>query len=189
MKEKRQRFRIAICLFLLFILFTICLREIDVQKVGPLHSKVGFATINQLIFNTVGVHPFWYHLTEILGLFPIIIMGYFAAYGFWQLLVRKKLSLIDKDILCLGFLYMVVAVCYIFFLKVVINYRPLLVEGQLEASYPSSHTILAITVLLSAFYVFQSGGRLRGENSFVFLSNSLIFDCSGKKCLRSSLGH
>ena len=68
---------------------------------------------------------------------------------------RKKLLLVDKEILALGFLYAGVAACYVLFEKVIINYRPILVDGQLEASYPSSHTFLAITVLLSAFYVLR----------------------------------
>jgi len=84
-----------------------------------------------------------------------MMVGYFALRGFFQLSTRKKLSLVDKEILALGFLYVVVAACYVLFEKVIINYRPILEDGQLEASYPSSHTFLAITVLLSAFYVLR----------------------------------
>lgn len=159
MKEKMRQLRTPIGLFLLFILYTICLTLIDVQKVGPRNSEIGFATMNQYLFRKIGVSSFWYQVTEVLGIFPLLIMGYFALRGFFQLCVRKKLSLIDREILNLGFLYAGVAVFYILFEKVVINYRPILMEGQLEASYPSSHTFLAITVLLSAFYVLKKDER------------------------------
>lgn len=162
MKEKMRQLKTPIGLFLLFILYTICLTLIDVQKVGPRNSEIGFATMNQYLFQKIGVSSFWYQMTEVLGVFPLLIMGYFALRGFLQLCVRKKLSLIDREILNLGFLYAGVAVFYLLFEKVVINYRPILVEGHLEASYPSSHTFLAITVLLSAFYVLKKDeGRFK----------------------------
>lgn len=162
MKEKMRQLRTPIGLFLLFILYTICLTLIDVQKVGPRNSEIGFATMNQYLFHRIGVSPFWYQVTEVLGIFPLLIMGYFALRGFFQLCVRKKLSLIDSEIIAMGFLYVGIAAIYVLFEKVVINFRPILIEGHLEASYPSSHTFLAITVLLSAFHVLQKeGGRIK----------------------------
>lgn len=155
MKIAKKQLRIAIGLLIVFILYTICLINIDVQKIGPHYSEVGFATLNQSLFNKIGINAFWYQVTEVLGVFPLMMVGYFALRGFFQLSTRKKLSLVDKEILALGFLYVVVAACYVLFEKVIINYRPILEDGQLEASYPSSHTFLAITVLLSAFYVLR----------------------------------
>lgn len=155
MKIAKKQLGIAIGLLIVFILYTICLINVDVQKIGPHDSEVGFATLNQSLFNKIGTNAFWYQVTEVLGVFPLMMVGYFALRGFFQLSTRKKLSLVDKEILALGFLYVVVAVCYVLFEKVIINYRPILEDGQLEASYPSSHTFLAITVLLSAFYVLK----------------------------------
>lgn len=155
MKIAKKQLGIAIGLLIVFILYTISLSLIDVQKIGPHYSKVGFATLNQSLFNKIGTNAFWYQVTEVLGIFPLMMVGYFALLGFFQLSTRKKLSLVDKEILALGFLYVVVAACYVLFEKVIINYRPILEDGQLEASYPSSHTFLAITVLLSAFYVLR----------------------------------
>ena len=155
MKIAKKQLETAIGLLIVFILYTIYLSLFDVQKIGPQHSEVGFSTINQYVFQKIGTSEFWYQVTEILGIFPLIIVGYFALRGFFQLYTRKKLLLVDKEILALGFLYAGVAACYVLFEKVIINYRPILVDGQLEASYPSSHTFLAITVLLSAFYVLR----------------------------------
>ncbi len=155
MKIAKKQLETAIGLLIVFILYTISLSLFDVQKIGPQHSEVGFSTINQYVFHMIGTSEFWYQVTEILGIFPLIIVGYFALRGVFQLYTRKKLLLVDKEILALGFLYAGVAACYVLFEKVIINYRPILVDGQLEASYPSSHTFLAITVLLSAFYVLR----------------------------------
>lgn len=155
MKIAKKQLETAIGLLIVFILYTISLSLFDVQKIGPQHSEVGFSTINQYVFQKIGTSEFWYQVTEILGIFPLIIVGYFALRGVFQLYTRKKLLLVDKEILALGFLYAGVAACYVLFEKVIINYRPILVDGQLEASYPSSHTFLAITVLLSAFYVLR----------------------------------
>lgn len=155
MKIAKKQLETAIGLLIVFILYTISLSLFDVQKIGPQHSEVGFSTINQYVFQKIGTSEFWYQVTEILGIFPLVIVGYFALRGVFQLYTRKKLLLVDKEILALGFLYAGVAACYVLFEKVIINYRPILVDGQLEASYPSSHTFLAITVLLSAFYVLR----------------------------------
>jgi undecaprenyl-diphosphatase len=42
------------------------------------------------------------------------------------------------------------AAAYLFFEIFVINYRPVLIEGILEASYPSSTTLLAMCVMPTA---------------------------------------
>ena len=175
MKIAKKQLRIAIGLLIVFILYTICLINIDVQKIGPHYSEVGFATLNQSLFNKIGINAFWYQVTEVLGVFPLMMVGYFALRGFFQLSTRKKLSLVDKEILALGFLYVVVAACYVLFEKVIINYRPILEDGQLEASYPSSHTFLAITVLLSAFYVLRKAtGMVKAIIAYLSLVVMLV---------------
>lgn len=169
MNTKQKQLKTRSGLFLLFILYTISLKTIDVQKVGPQHSEVGYATINEYFFDKIGTSHFWYQVTDIIGVFPLMIMGYFAVCGLYQLCARKKLSLVDKEILNLGFLYFGIAVVYVFFEKVIINYRPILVEGHLEASYPSSHTFLAVAVLLSAFYLFKKEKGIKKIMSFLCL--------------------
>ncbi|MBO0453667.1 phosphatase PAP2 family protein [Candidatus Enterococcus murrayae] len=169
MSKKLKRLRNAIGLFLLFVIYTISLKVIDVQKVGPKQSEVGFATINKYFLNIIGTNLFWYRVTEIIGIFPLLVVSCFAIYGFWQLITRKKMSLVDQEILYLGFVYAGIAAVYIFFEHVVINYRPILVEGQLEPSYPSSHTFLAITVLLTAFCVLKDQSRIKEIVSYLCL--------------------
>lgn len=102
------------------------------------------------IHGFLGVNKSWYNITEFLGVVPIIIVLFFAGIGVYQLIKRKSILKIDRDILMLGVFYIFVAISYLIFEVVVINYRPILVDGVLEASYPSSHTILAICIIGTA---------------------------------------
>lgn len=55
----------------------------------------------------------------------------------------------------LGGFYINVFVAYVFFEFNVINRRPILIDGVLEASYPSFNTMLAICVLPTAMVQFH----------------------------------
>lgn len=71
----------------------------------------------------------------------------FAGIGFYQLVKRKSFFKVDSDILVLGVYYVVVIICYLLFEAIPINYRPILIDGVMEASYPSSTTLLVITIM------------------------------------------
>lgn len=60
------------------------------------------------------------------------------------------------------------------FEKVIINSRPILVDQQLEASYPSSHTFLTIVVLLSTFYIWNEGSKLKRVLSYLCILGVFI---------------
>ena len=95
----------------------------------------------------------WYHITDWLGLVPIFMAMAYALIGFIQLIKRKSLFKVDKEIIILGLFYIVVISIYIFFEKVIVNYRPILMNGFLEASYPSSHTLMTICLCGSSIIV------------------------------------
>ena len=56
----------------------------------------------------------------------------------------------DTDLFILGGFYLVVMLLYLLFEGLEINYRPVLINGVLEPSYPSSTTILVICVMTTA---------------------------------------
>lgn len=151
--NKKRNFIICIVLDFLFIIFTILVKTIDVKQIGPQYSFIGFATINQIIFKTTGTNIIWYYITDWLGILPVIIAISYALIGIFQLIKRKSLFKVDKEIICLGFFYIVLIGLYVFFENVIINYRPILINGVLEASYPSSHTIMAIFLCGSSIIV------------------------------------
>ena len=141
------------CLFLAFIVFTILVKFVDVQAVGPNGSEVGLASLNDAIFKVFGYNQTLYDVTEILGLVTFLIIGLFAVLGVYQLIKGKSIKKVDYKILVLGCFYVVVLLFYVLFEIIVVNYRPVLIDGELEASYPSSHTMLSICVVTSAIVI------------------------------------
>ena len=150
LKKNMRLFAIAGALLLLFILFTAVVANVDVQPIGPNASSVGFASANGHFRDLIGNNDGWYKFTEVLGVLSILVMLMFAAIGVIQLVTRKALKKVDSEILALGVFYAIVVFFYLLFNVVAVNYRPILVDGQLEASYPSSHSMLAVCVMLSA---------------------------------------
>lgn len=137
----------ALGFLLVFLLWTLLICRVDVQAAGPAGTRVGFAAFNTAFHRLTGVHMTLYAVTDWLGLFPICICLGFGVLGVIQLLHRKSLRRVDPDILMLGIYYVLVILAYLFFEAVPINYRPILIDGHLEASYPSSTTLLVLSVL------------------------------------------
>jgi undecaprenyl-diphosphatase len=128
---------------------------VDVRAIGPRGSSVGFAAINRFVHDLTGVHMQLYTITDWLGLVPILFVLGFAALGIAQWIKRKSIRKVDSSILILGGFYIAVMAVYVFFETKVINYRPLLIEGFLEASYPSSTTMLVMCVMPTAIMQFH----------------------------------
>ena len=159
MKEIRRKELLAgIILLATFALWTVLIRHIDVQKAGPNGTEIGFATINVWFHRLTGVHMLIYTITDWLGLVPIIICMCFGVLGLVQLIKRRSILRVDPDILLLGIYYVLVIACYLIFEMIPINYRPILINGNLEASYPSSTTLLVLSVMPTLKY--QSDRRI-----------------------------
>jgi len=150
--KKRNHITLWMALGMLaaFALWTGLVSTVDVQPVGPNGSEVGFAAANVMFHDTTGVHMSLYTITDWLGLVPVFLGFGFAILGLVQLISRKSLLKVDGSILALGGFYLVVFGAYLLFEEVVINYRPVLIEGFLEASYPSSTTLLALCFMPTA---------------------------------------
>lgn len=155
MNKTQKKYIVTAGLFVLFIIYTILVATIDVQPVGPLKSKIGFASINMAFFQSLGESDFWYTLTKYLGVLAIVVVLGFGVVGLVQMIQRKNFFRTDLEILVLGGFYVVMAAFYVFFEKVILNYRPVLEEGKLEASYPSSHTMLVCCVMATAIIQFN----------------------------------
>jgi undecaprenyl-diphosphatase len=149
-KRKKSGVLVALCLWLAFALWTALVCVVNVQAIGPQNSKVGFATLNAFFQNLTGMNTWLYNLTDWLGFVPIAVAVGFFVLGIAQWIARKDIRKVDFDILALGVFYIVVGLTYALFEFVVINYRPVLIEGILEASYPSSTTMLASSVMPTA---------------------------------------
>ena len=155
-KVKKKNLYAACCCLGAFVLWTLAVCYMDVQPIGPRGSLVGFAAVNRFVHSLTGVNLVLYTITDWLGLVPVLMAMGFAVHGLVQWIRRKNLLQVDYPILALGVFYLVVMAAYLFFELVVINYRPVLIEGRLEASYPSSTTMLVMCVLLTAGMLFNS---------------------------------
>lgn len=136
----------------LFVVFSLWIRLFDVQAVGPEGSRIGFAGLNLAVHEFFGMHLFWYKLTQSLGYVAILFAAAFALLGFIQLIKRKSLLKVDKNLLILGLVYILLVLLYVLFEKVPFNYRPVILDPAegLEPSYPSTHTLLILTVFGTA---------------------------------------
>lgn len=148
MKKVGIRFLICgISCILAFVMWTRLIQMVDVRAVGPNDTYVGFASINSWFHEMTGVHMVIYNITDWLGLVPVFICMIFGVIGLCQWVKRRSIFKVDCDIIFLGIYYIVVIAGYLIFEMVPINYRPILIEGRLEASYPSSTTLLVLSVM------------------------------------------
>ena len=141
-----KKYWTTILLAVVAVLFTVAVKIIDVAPVGPEGSMVGFASINSAIFGAVGSNLAWDKITNIVMLAVFACGVVFAVMGLCQWIKRKKILKVDWQILMLGVIYILLGLLYVLFEKVAINYRPIIVDGELAASFPSSHMMMVATV-------------------------------------------
>ena len=146
MKEKRLLW-IGYILIAGFVIWTLLIQAVDVQPLGINGTNIGFATINCWFHRLTGVHMVIYTITDWLGIIPVFICIIFGGIGCVQLLKRRSLLKVDYDIIFLGAYYILVILGYSIFEMIPINYRPVFIEGFMEASYPSSTTLLVLCVM------------------------------------------
>ena len=160
-KGNRKLLCAALVLLGAFVAWTLLVRFVDVEAIGPQGSSVGFAALNQFVHGATGVNMTLYVITDWLGLVPIFTALGFAVIGLYQWIARRSILRVDHSILALGVFYLAVMAAYVFFEYVVVNYRPVLIEGVLEASYPSSTTLLTLCVMPTAA-IWLSGRMKKG---------------------------
>ena len=166
-KERKTLF-IGIVMVAAFAIWTLLIMMVDVQPLGVNGTSVGFARLNTWFHNLAGIHLRIYVITDWLGLVPVFVCMLFGCVGLLQLIQRRSLLKVDRDILILGVYYIVVIMGYLIFEMIPINYRPILIEGRMEVSYPSSTTLLVLSVMPTL--IFQVKRRLHS----VVIQNIII---------------
>lgn len=164
---KFRRLFLALLFLFLFIIWTILLTFVNVRAIGPNGSSVGFSYINEFVSNIIGLNMKLYIITDWLGLVPIVFCFAFGVLGLVQWIKRKSFIKVDYSILILGAYYIIVILVYILFEYLVINYRPVLINNFLEASYPSSTTMLVLCVMPTS--IMQLNERIKSRTLLRFV--------------------
>lgn len=162
-KSKKKSLLMGSISLAMFAVWTVLILTVDVQPLGQNGTSIGFATFNCWFHHFTGVNMAIYTITDWMGLVPVVICLIFAGIGLVQLIKRRSLFRVDADIMILGVYFVIVFLAYAIFEMIPINYRPILIEGMLEASYPSSTTLLVLSVMPTL--IFQV--KRRSTNPFL----------------------
>lgn len=136
-----------------FILLLILVKFVNVNT-NSLGIEIGLYSFNNLLLPKKSIEEF----STISNIFMLISFGFFGIVGLMGLNeLYKKKSL--KKVSYIYYLYvcmlLLIVIIYLFFEIVPINYRPILVDGKKEASFPSSHIFITSTLLLCSSYLFS----------------------------------
>lgn len=170
-KKTKRNFIVSGGLFLVFLIFTLVVVFVDARPVGANGSTVGLATLNQWFFNLLGVIEPLDVLTDVFMCVAIALVAGLAIVGVVQWVKRKTIKKVDKELILFALCCCLMGCCYLFFEAVVINTRPTAIAGTLEASYPSSHT-LVIGVIFGCTVVLNQKKNI--ESKYKNLINVVI---------------
>lgn len=155
MTNTKRNTIISIVLIICAIVYTFLVKTVDVKQIGPDNTSVGFATVNEAVANKLPFNETLYKITKYLGYVSLAAVGAYALVGLVQLIKRKSLFKVDREIIALGIFFVIVLALYVAFEIVIVNFRPVILDSEVgvEASFPSSHTVLAICVCTSVIMV------------------------------------
>lgn len=159
MENTKKSYLFAFVLLVIAVVFTVLVSKIDVKPIGPVNpetnvtSEVGFASINGAVHEKLGFNDTFYTISKYAGYLALVLVVFYAFTGLIELLQKKSLKGVNKVLYALAVFYVCVAVVYVLFEVMIINYRPVIMDGELEASFPSSHTMLALCVCGSSLIV------------------------------------
>lgn len=159
MENTKKSYLFAFVLLVIAVVFTVLVSKIDVKPIGPVNpetnvtSEVGFASINGAVHEKLGFNDTFYTISKYAGYLALVLVVFYAFTGLIELLQKKSLKGVNKVLYVLAVFYVCVAVVYVLFEVMIINYRPVIMDGELEASFPSSHTMLALCVCGSSLIV------------------------------------
>lgn len=146
-------------LFALFAALTVSLVFVDRQPIAGDGSLVGLATFNLDARTILGQSNLMEKLSNLLLIVPAVGALMIAIVGCKQLIRSRSRSGVDRDLWLLLGIYGAMLVLYVLFNCISPNNRPILEDGVCEPSFPSSHTLLAVTMCGTA--MIQAVQRIR----------------------------
>ena len=153
--EKRKILLISIILLLVSIVYTILVRTIDVKDIGPLSSKVGFASLNNYVEGLLPYNETFYKVSKYLGFLPFLFVGIYGLLGLIDLIKKKSFKKMEQRYLVLGLFYVIFAGLYLFFEKVIIriinNYIYIIIRYETRSIIPINTYITCNMYLWNIF--------------------------------------
>ena len=95
-------------LLVIALLFTVLVKVVDVQAIGPEGTSIGFASLNKAFADVFGFNSLLYVLTQFLGYAALLVVAFFGFGGAMQFIKRRKILKVDRELLGAGVLYIVV---------------------------------------------------------------------------------
>ncbi len=150
----------SLCL-LLFLGLILAVLFVDVAPIGPEGSSIGLSTINGAVHDMLVYNETIYKVTEILGYATIAVAFIYTTVQGTRYSTkciqdkkyRRFLRIWDRGEYMKLLVFVAAGVLYVLFEFVIINYRPIILPGEeLEASFPSSHTLLAVAFIGPAIH-------------------------------------
>ena len=135
-------------MIILAVAFTIAVDKIDTTLVWG--KEIGFSNLNIAVHRLLQTSETLDLISDITMIFSALLLGGFVFMGTYQIISGKGIKAVDKEILISGAVFVLTALTYLIFEKVVINFRPVLEDGFLEASYPSTHVLLSTVINILA---------------------------------------
>ena len=144
----------SLSLLLIFIVFTILVKTVDVHYIYN-RTYLGFYSLNIHFGDwalNFGKYEFMQKMSSIILYVSIGYSGLLAIAGIVDLIKKKSLKTVDKRFYLLLGGYILVALLYLFFELVKVNYSPDSYANHLKASYPSSHVFIGCSLFLLNSY-------------------------------------
>ncbi len=159
--KAKKKFFMALCVFAVFIALTVIVSYADRQPYTALRTEyyegtetgeaeIGLGGLNLKVRDFLGFREGFYKVTELLGYVEILVAVLIFTYAVYQLFTRKSLKKIDREVLSMMVVYALIVVFYVIFEIISPNFRPVLLEEGLEMSYPSTHTVLGVGIMVTA---------------------------------------
>lgn len=133
-------------LWLILLIFTILVSFVDVKIYNVTNTEIGLYSLNK-IFLVNSINSNYINIISngifLICLLVIILMLLLITFEYFK---TKK---INKNNLNFIIHFLIMVLIWIIFDKIlIINYRPILINGNIEGSYPSTHVMVSTFVLL-----------------------------------------
>ena len=157
--KARKDLILAAVLLALFLLFTVVVSTVNVASVpvkvvaadgswtAGEEIRIGLSGVNVPVSDQLGYRAGAYKVSKYLGYLSILTAVAFVAWFICEAVKRRSAAKADRRLIALMILFALTAAAYLLFEVLKLNYRPVVLDEGLEASYPSTHTLLAVAVM------------------------------------------